>query len=89
MFKANKNEGWTPDKNRHTSDTFFEAVKKILNVLKLSKLNNHIQILIWMEDRQLKNYPKRRDIIIINADKRGVVFTVDTNNFTSKKLSVN
>ena len=28
MFKANKNKGWTPDKNHHTTDTFVEAVKK-------------------------------------------------------------
>ena len=28
MLKANKNTGWTPDKNHHTIDTFAEAVKK-------------------------------------------------------------
>ena len=29
MLKANKNKGRTPDKNRHTVDTFIEATKKI------------------------------------------------------------
>ena len=30
----------------------------ISNVLKLSNLNNHIQILIMVKGRQLKKYPK-------------------------------
>ena len=28
MFKANKNKGWTPDKNHHIIDTFVDAVKR-------------------------------------------------------------
>ena len=58
MFKANKNKVWAPDKSHYIIDRFAEAVKKILNVQKLSNLNNHIQTTLRVIERQLKNYPK-------------------------------
>ena len=37
MFKAKKSKGWTPHKNLHTSDTFFETVKKDIECTKTFK----------------------------------------------------
>ena len=52
--------------------------KKILNVLKLSNLNNHIQTLARVKES------KREYIIITNADKRGVVVIVDRNDYVKE-----
>ena len=37
MLKANKNKGWTLDKNHHTIDTFVEAVIKEIECTKTFK----------------------------------------------------
>ena len=37
MFKENKNKDWTPSKNHHTTDIFFEALKKDIKSTKTFK----------------------------------------------------
>ena len=37
MFKENKNKDWTPSKNHHTIDIFFEALKKDIKSTKTFK----------------------------------------------------
>ena len=87
-FKANKSKGWTSYKNHHTIDILVEAVKKDIEFIKLSNLNDQIQTLIRVKERQLKNYPKRKILSLLTLIKEEPL-PLQTRKIISKKLRPN
>ena len=81
MLKANKNTGWTPDKNHHTIDTFAEAVKKDIESTIAFKPKQTHPNLDKGETEAIKELSKREYIIISNTDKGGVIVIVDTKDY--------
>ena len=80
MFKANKNKGWTPDKNHHTIDSFNEAVKK--QCTKTFKPKQPHPNLHTGKKEANKELSKREDIIITNMISSLLI--VDTNDYIKK-----
>ena len=81
MFKVNKNKGWTPDKNHHTTNTFVESVKKDIKCTKTFKPKQPHPNLAKGERETIKELSKREG---------GALVIVDTNDcIASKKLSLN
>ena len=67
---------WTPKDTHHNVSTFIELVQIDLNKEKKKKMKSPKPNLSKGEQKAKEELPKRKDIIIINADKSSAVVTM-------------
>ena len=82
QLKLKSNINWTPDKLRSCIDTFIISVDHDIkdSLVKPIPKDN----LLKSEREALKNLQQRNDIIIIKADKRGVVMKIHVEDCTKE-----
>ena len=77
IFKPQKKEKWTPNKNHHAVLTYIEATQRELEKEQTKMKEKPYNNLIKNERKSMKELSEREDIIIIKAHKGGAAVIVD------------
>ena len=81
IFKSQKKEKWTPNKNHHTVLTYIEATQRELEKEQMKMKEKPYNNLTINERTSMKELSEREDIIITKADKGGAVVIVDVKDY--------
>ena len=73
IFKPQKKEKWTPNKNHHTVLAYIEATQRELEKEQTKMKEKPYNNLTKNERTSMKELSEREDIIITKADKDGAV----------------
>ena len=80
-FKSKNKEKWTPKETHHTVSTYIELVENDINTLMKQPTKKLKSNLTQQEHTAIKEPAKRKDIIIISANKGAAVVIMDTDSF--------
>ena len=81
IFKPQKKEKWTPNKNHHTVLTYIEATQRELEKDQTKMEEKPYNNLTKNERRSIKESSEREDIIMTKADKGGAIAIVDVKDY--------
>ena len=81
IFKPQKKEKWTPNKNHHTVLTYIGATQRGLEKEQTKMKEKPYNNLTKNKRTSMKELSEREDIIITKADKGGVVVIVDVKDY--------
>ena len=81
IFKPQKKEKWTPNKNHHTVLTYIEATQRELEKEQTKMEEKPYNNLTKNERTSIKELSEREDIIITKADKGAAVVIVDVKDY--------
>ena len=80
-FKIKNKETWTPKETHHTVSTYIDLVENDINTLMKQPTKKLKSNLTQQEHTAIKEPAKRKDIIIISANKGAAVVIMDTDSF--------
>ena len=81
IFKPQKKEKWTPNKNHHTMSTYIEVTQRELEKEQTRMKEKSYNNLTKNERTSMKELSEREDIIITKADKGSAVVIVDVKDY--------
>ena len=80
-FKIKNKEKWIPNETHHTVSPYIDLMENDTNSLMKQPTKKLKSNLTYKEHAAMEELAKRKDLIIINADKGGTVVIMDTDSY--------